>query len=159
MKKFIIFQFVTAAVAFIIMAGGCKKSTTNPDTWTWKGTSYSSASSTTGTGASNGTISVVSSSPVGSMQVYFYNGLPTTSGMDTVVAWGTAVTETQVSISLGAGANTYESTGGNGSNQMVMVTVTNGKVAVATLANSPVELMNVASNSVDSSGVTFSVTQ
>ena len=159
MKKLVIFPLVAIAMAFMILVGGCKKSATNPDTWTWKGTNYSSASSTTGTGASNGTISVVSSSPAGSMQVFFYNGLPTTSGMDTVVAWGTATTETQVNISLGEGSNTYYSTGGNGSNQLIMVTVSGGKVSVATMANSPIELLNVATNSTDSSGATFSITQ
>jgi major membrane immunogen (membrane-anchored lipoprotein) len=159
MKKLIILSLSIAAIAWALMTGGCKKNAANPDTWVWKGTTYSSAATTAGTGASNGTLNVVSSSPAGSLQVYFYNGLPTTSGMDTVVAWGTAATESQVSISLGAGTNTYQSTGGNGSNQFVMVTVSGGKVAVATMAGSPVELLNVASLSTDSSGVTFSITQ
>ena len=79
--------------------------------------------------------------------------------MDTVVAWGTAATESQVSISLGAGTNTYYSTGGNGVNQMINVTVSGGKVSVATMANSPVELLNVASNSTDSAAATFSISQ
>jgi hypothetical protein len=92
------------------------------------------------------------------MQVFFYNGLPTISGTDTVVAWGTAVTESEVSISLGAGASTYYSTGGNG-RQIIMVTVSGGKVSVSTMANSPVELLNVASLSTDSAGATFSITQ
>jgi hypothetical protein len=158
MKKNIKFQFFLIALALVIVAG-CKKSNDQNQTWSWKGTTYTSAACTAGTGASNGTLNVVSSSPVGSLQVYFYNGLPTTSGMDTVVAWGTATAETQVSISLGAGANSYQSTGGNGANQMVMVTVSGGKVAVATMNNSPVELINVASNTTDSSGVTFSISQ
>jgi hypothetical protein len=143
----------------MLVTAGCKKSSSPTETWTWKGTTYNAASCTTGTGASNGTLSVVSSSPSGSLQVYFLNGLPTSSGMDTVVAWGTATTESQVSISLGAGTNTYYSTGGNGSNQFVMVTVSGGKVSVATMANSPVELLNGASLSTDSSGATFSITQ
>ena len=159
MKKLIIFPFTLVAIAVILMAGGCKKSSTNNNTWVWKGTSYSSPTCTTGTGASNGTLSVVSSSPAGSLQVFFYNGLPTASGMDTVVAWGTAATESQVSISLGAGTNTYYSTGGNGVNQMINVTVSGGKVSVATMANSPVELLNVASNSTDSAAATFSISQ
>jgi hypothetical protein len=159
MKKIISPFTVIAALTLQLAISGCKKNDSPSETWTWKGTAYSSSSCTAGTGASNGTLSVVSSSPQGSMQLLFLNGLPTGSGVDTVVAWGTALTESQVSISLGAGSSTYYSTGGNGSNQMVMVTVTNGKVAVATIANSPVELLNVASNSTDSSGVTFSISQ
>ena len=159
MKKLSISPLIIAIIVLILAGVGCKKSSNPSESWTWKGTTYTSASATTGTGASTGTLSVVSSSPAGSLQVYFYNGLPTTSGMDTVVAWGTAATESQVSISLGAGTSTYYSTGGNGSNQFVMVTVTGGKVAVATMSGSPVELLNVASNSTDSSGTTFSITQ
>ena len=159
MKKLIILSLSVAAIALMLMTGGCNKSSNPSETWTWKGATYSSASCTTGTGASNGTLSVVSSSPVGSMQVFFYNGLPTASGTDTVVAWGTAATESEVSLSLGAGTSTYYSTGGNGSNQMVMVTVSGGKVSVATMANSPVELLNGKTNSTDSSSATFSITQ
>jgi hypothetical protein len=158
MKKLFIFPLVVPAMLLMLFTIGCKKTDSLSETWSWKGTNYSSASCTTGTGASNGTLSVVSSSPVGSMQVYFYNGLPATSGTDTVVAWGTAATESEVSISLGAGTSTYYSTGGNG-NQLVKVTVAGGKVSVATIANSPVELLNVASLSTDSSGVTFSISQ
>jgi len=157
MKKNIIFPFLIAVL--VLIASGCKKSSSVTETWSFKGTGYTSTSCTTGTGASNGTLSVVSSSPVGSLQVYFFNGLPTTSGVDTVVAWGTGATESEVSISLGAGTNTYYSTGGNGSNQFVNVTVSGGKVSVSTLANSPVEMLNVATNSTDSSGTTFSISQ
>jgi hypothetical protein len=157
MKKLILLSLAIAVIALMLVTGGCKKSSSPAETWTWKGATYTGASCTTGTGPS--TLNVISSSPAGSMQVYFFNGLPTASGMDTVVAWGTAATESQVSISLGAGAYTYYSTGGNGSNQMVMVTVSGGKVSVATVANSPVELLNGQTNSTDSSSATFSITQ
>jgi hypothetical protein len=160
MKKTLILSSSLFLSVMLLLTCGCKKNNSSPsESWTWKGTTYTSGAATTGTGASNGTLSVVSSSPAGSLQVFFYNGLPTASGMDTVVAWGTAATESQVSLSLGAGANTYYSTGGNGSNQFVMVTVSGGKVSVSTMANSPVELLNVASLSTDSSGVTFSISQ
>jgi hypothetical protein len=76
-----------------------------------------------------------------------------------VAAWGTTGDVNQVTISLTSGANTYQSTGGNGYNQTVNVTVKNGVVSVSAPSTNPAELLNIASASTDSAGVYFSIVQ
>jgi major membrane immunogen (membrane-anchored lipoprotein) len=157
MNKIFIPPLTLAALVFILVTGGCKKSDVT-ETWYWKGAGHSSSSCSAGTGSSAGTLTVQDAGTT--LQVIFYGALPAKSGIDTVVAWGNASDATQVTVSLGAGGNTYQSTGGNGYNQTVNVTVSGGKVSVSAAQNNPIELQNILTNSyADSSGLYFNITQ
>jgi hypothetical protein len=160
MKKIFIFPLIVSAMVLMLFTVGCKKSDSLSETWNWKGTAYTATtcslttSGAAGYGTSN-TLNVQDGSTI--LSVIFNGPLPTTSQTDTVVAWGGSVDATQVTINLAVNGNTYQSTGGNGANQTINVTVSNG--VVTAVASSAVELLNIASGSVDSSGVTFSVVQ
>jgi hypothetical protein len=65
------------------------------------------------------------------------------------------VKQVAITVTTGGGGNIYRSTGGNGSNQTVSVSVSNGKVSVS---GSGIELDNI-SNAADSSALNFNITQ
>jgi len=149
----------------ILLTCGCKKSSSSlSESWTWKGTTYTSTSCSVSTDSDanygrNTTLNVQSGS--NTLQVIFFGPLPTASCVDTVAAWGTTGDNNLVTISLSANGNlySYQSTGGNGYNQTVNVTVKNGVVSVSAPASNPIELLNIASASTDSAGVYFSIVQ
>jgi hypothetical protein len=162
MKKTIIIPLSVAALVLMIVACGCGKSSNLNETWAWKGTTYTSTSCSVQTNTNAGTTSsqtLTAQSGSNSIQVIFYSGLPTISEVDTVEAWGNSATNREVNVNLVAGGNNYQCTGGNGFNATVNVTVSGGVVSVSANAANNVELLNVLSNSVDSSMVTFSITQ
>jgi PKD repeat protein len=103
--------------------------------WTFMGGSYTAVTCTQGVKtliASSQTSG--NSNTFGTLVVYFYNAIPTTSGTYTVVYPSNQYLPTQVGMYLtteGVSEDTYYSTGGNGSNQTVRVTVLNGKLSIA----------------------------
>jgi hypothetical protein len=163
MKKTIILSSSLSLMVMVMLTCGCKKSTSNlSESWNWKGTNYTSTSCAVSTDSDanygrNSSLSVQSGS--NTLQVIFFGPFPTSSCIDTVAAWGTTGDVNQVTISLTSGANTYQSTGGNGYNQTVNVTVKNGVVSVSAPSTNPAELLNIASASTDSAGVYFSIVQ
>jgi PKD repeat protein len=94
----------------------------------------------------------------GTVQVLFYNALPTVNGTYNVSPAGAALVAGHVGIYATTGGTsdtTYASTGGNGI-EYVYVTVINGKV---TVAGSGVEMLNTATASIDSAVLNLSITQ
>ena len=156
MKK-VIFGMLVLSSVFIT---SCKKSSSNPGGfWTFKSTTYNATTCTAGTGELDATnLTSSNTTTFSTFVVGFYNGtLPTTGGQYTVANNGTPTSSTQVGIQVstdGTSGNTYESTGGNGT-QKVTVSVSNGKVSVS---GSGITVGNVMTSS-DSAGVNFSITQ
>jgi len=148
---------------FAIMAIGlltitsCSKSPT-PNSWTFRTLTYN----TTTCSGSAGTLSASNlasnnSTSYGTLTCTFFGTtLPSSGGTYTVVGT-TPLNNTQVAITAttGGSANNYKSTGGNGSNQTVTISVANGKV---TVAGSGVELINLTAPA-DSAALTVNITQ
>jgi len=162
MKKLIISPFLLTALVFL--SGGCKKSSNLSETWNWKGATYTSTSctETASTNAGYGNVTTLTVQQGSStLQVIFNGPLPTQSVTDTVIAWGLGpgTTANEVNISLGENGTTYQSTGGCCGTQTLNVTVSGGKLTVSIPQSNPAELLNIASGSVDSSGIYFSIVQ
>jgi hypothetical protein len=87
-----------------------------------------------------------------------FNGttLPASGGIDTVVS-GTPTRNTQIAITAttDGSTNNYRSTGGNGGNQTVTVSVSNGKV---TVSGAGIELVNLTAPA-DSSALSLNIIQ
>ena len=124
---------------------------TTPPTgiWSFKGTNDTAGHCTAASGTLQSSIS-------GSLIVcsFFNNVLPTTSGNYTVTQALPSATN-QIEIALNYGGNAYLSTGGNGSNQTVSVTLIGGKVS---LLGSGIEMVNAANYS-DSASLNFAMTE
>ena len=127
--------------------------------WTFKGVTYNTTSCFGSSGvlaATNATST--NTSTYGSIVANFFSSLPTANGTYIVGANGAAAASNQVGFSLtidGSNPITYTSTGGNGSNQFVTVSVSGGKVSIS---GSGVELVNV-NNPSDSAAVSLNITQ
>jgi hypothetical protein len=146
-------------VLTLVFASSCNKNTPNPGgSWTFKGTTYNTTTSAVSGGDFGVTnVSTSNQSSYGGLTFSFFNSTPTTGGTFTVVN-GVPASATQVAIAAttgGAAGNVYGSTGGNGSNQTVAVTVSNGKLSVS---GSGIEMYNV-NNASDSSAINFNITQ
>jgi hypothetical protein len=142
----------------LVFASSCNKSNNPGGSWTFKGTTYNTTTSAV-SGADFGVNNLTTSnqSTYGGLTVSFFNALPTTAGTYTVVN-GSPASATQVQVLTttgGAAGNVYDATGGNGSNQTVSVSVSNGKL---TVSGSGIEMYNV-NNPSDSSALNFNVTQ
>ena len=154
MKK----TFIAFLLIAYVFASSCSRNNPNPGgSWTFKGTTYNVVSCVTtqdGIGATNGPSTSSTYSTVGAT---FFNSLPTTGGTYTVVN-GNPVSANQVLITTttnGVSGNIYGSTGGNGSNQTVTVSVSNGKVSVS---GSGIEMYDI-NNVADSSALQLNITQ
>ena len=162
MKKPIILSLAAAVITLILVSTGCKKTGNPSESWIWKGNTYTSTSCNVSSDSDalygrNTSLTVQNGS--NTLNVIFFGSLPTQSCIDTVAAWGATGDVNMITISLASGGATYQSTGGNGTNQIVNVTVKNNQVTVSTPSGNPAELLNIASGSVDSSGVSFTVVQ
>lgn len=147
MKK-VIFGFCVLALMF---ASSCSKTSSSSNSWSFKGTTYNTYS----TAISSGALSATSVNPAGVLSVYFYSSTPT-AGTYTVVNGAYPYNNTRVGMTMTAGGNTYNSTGGNGTNQTVSVTVSStGKLSVT---GSGIEMLN-SSGGTDSSALTIGITQ
>jgi hypothetical protein len=139
MKK-VIFGFVVLTLMF---STSCKKSST-PNSWSFKGTTYTQA----GCVGSPGTLLAVSSGS--SLTATFANGtLPTTGGTYTVVANPTTSSQIGLEILVTATTADYASTSGS-----VSVSVSGGKVSVS---GSNVNMLNT--NGSDSTTMNLNITQ
>ncbi len=142
-------------ILVVLLLSSCSKSTTSGNSWTFKGTTYKTA---TTTDAGGGYWDIASVNPTGTMQVNFSTStLPTTSGTYTVVAHGSSLTggnKLTIYLQTSDGYIFY-STGGTGSPQTVSVNVSNGKVSVS---GSGIELVS-NNTSTDLANVALNVTQ
>ena len=141
MRK-IIFCLITV---LILLVPSCKKSNiNNGGNWTFKGTNFNAmgCNTTYGTPLYSGSFisAATSTTSNNTLHIGFSNWqLPTTSGIDTVIGYGTPVgNQVGLYIRLGSNLNTgqggtyYSASGGNGSNQTVSVTVSpTGKISVS----------------------------
>ncbi len=140
-------------VALTLLLASCNKSSSSSNSWTFKGTTYNTTTCANVVGVleavtTNGTVSVV-----------FYNNGPTVNTTYTVGANGNPGSTSQVGVTLTVGTNNpvyYSSTGGNGSNQSVQVSVSStGKL---TATGSGIMLSN-NTNPSDSATVSLNITQ
>jgi len=154
MKKTI---FAVIAIGLLAITS-CSKSNPPGNSWTFRTVTYNTTSCTGSAGslaASNVTSN--NSTTYGTLTCTFYGTtLPGSGGVYTVVST-VPINSTQVSITAttDGSANNYKSTGGNGSNQTVTISVSNGKVSVT---GSGVELVNLTSLS-DSAALSVNITQ
>jgi len=155
----------------LILAACSKTKTPEPavaaQTWIFKGHTYNTVACFADTVPNNLGIhandgSTQNDSNYCAILCNFYGAtLPTANGTYTVALVNTPdslLTATQVTISLTLGGltNVYQSTGGNGHEQ-VNITVSNGKVSIL---GTGIELENFnSSTTVDSAALSFNITQ
>ena len=147
----------------VFLASSCSKTTPpiSPNGfWTFGSNSFQSVSCTAdSSNASLTATNTVSGSSYSNLVVSFFDTLPTVSRKYIVANAGDPHLPGQVLITVAlmtsGSLNYYSSTGGNGRNDTVVVTVANGKL---TVAGSKIELMNTVGQ-YDSTSLSFSITQ
>ena len=149
--------FAVMAIGLLTITS-CSKNTPTGNSWIFRTVTYNTTSCT-GTGATLSASSMTSnnSTSYGTLTCTFFGTtLPGSGGTYTVVST-IPINSTQVAITgtTDGTANNYKSTGGNGSNQTVTISVSNGKVSVT---GSGVELVNLVSPA-DSSALSVNITQ
>ena len=139
-----------AVILFVLLAASCKKeNNTALNAWAFKNLSYSADSSSynsTGGGA------VFANGKGSELVVYFPNGLPSATTTYTVANGDTTIPLAHVYIGLRTTSASYYSTGGNGFNQTVTVTVASG--GKISLSGNNIEVINTTIPA-DSSSVSF----
>jgi hypothetical protein len=151
---------LTFLVVTILFSASCNKNDNSNNTssanesFSFQGTTYTVSSCTGSAQYLTATSGNTTTGP--NMIVTFPgNALPTAAGTYTVVKGGFPSGANQVGITFNPTLTTvYSSTGGNGSNQTVIVNVSGGKVSVT---GTNIELVGSAQS--DSSGLTFNITQ
>ena len=143
----------------LFLITSCSKSnSTSGNSWIFRTVTYNTVTSQ-GVAAtlttSNATTSNIGT--FGTVTCTFFGTTLPASGNTYTVVKGVPTNNTQVAIAATTAGGTvnYTSTGGNGTNDIVTVSVSNGKV---TVTGSGVELVNTASAS-DSSALTLNITQ
>ena len=160
MKRRIFFSVV---VMSILLVSSCSK--TPPPMavagfWTFGANSFQPVSCTADSAnASLTATNTVSGSSYSNIVINFYDSLPTVNSKYIVANAGDPHLPKQVLITVAlmtsSGLNYYASTGGNGRNDSIAVTVTNGKL---TVSGNKVELMNTVGQ-FDSTSLSFNLIQ